>query len=207
MEEKFSVPPGLRVTEATNKPGGREIPSGWDKNPTAWPKRIGLAAVALVGLLVAGYLTLYQIDVFPTVWDPFFPKGSPTVTHLTDPFPDAALGVLAYGTEIVLSFIGGRSRWRTMPWTVIAFGLVIFSGAGVSMVLMIVQPLVAGAWCTLCLASALISLTLCGWGADEPLAALQHLKRVRREGGSVWRAFWGREYTQALGGASGKEGA
>ena len=212
MEDKtteggFSVPSGLRVTAATNKPGGREIPPGWDKNPTAWPKRIGLAAVAFVGLLVAGYLTLYQIDVFSTVWDPFFPKGTPIVTHLTDPFPDAALGVLAYGTEIVLSFIGGRSRWRTMPWTVLAFGLVIFSGAGVSMALMIIQPLVAGAWCTLCLVSALISLTLCGWGADEPLAALQHLQRVRLQGGSVWRAFWGRAHTEALSGAPRKEGA
>ncbi len=207
MEGGFSVPPGLRVTAETNKPGGREIPPGWDKNPTAWPKRIGLAAVAFVGLLVAGYLTLYQIHVFSTVWDPFFPKGSPIVTHLTDPFPDAAMGVLAYGTEIVLSFIGGRSRWRTMPWTVIAFGLVIFSGAGISMILMIIQPLIAGAWCTLCLASALISLTLCGWGADEPLAALQHLKRVRQKGGSVWQALLGREYTQALSGAPSKEGA
>ncbi len=80
-----------------------------------------------------------------------------------------------------------------MPWTAILFGIVIFSGAVVSVLLMMVQPLFANAWCTLCLSSAVISLVICGWAADEPLAALQHLKRVRASGGSVWRALWGLE--------------
>ena len=174
------------------------VPPGWNENPTAWPKRIALAALAFAGFCVAAYLTLYQIKVFPSVWDPFFPSGSPRVLHLTDPFPDASLGVLAYLTEILLTFIGGRDRWRAMPWTVLAFGLVIASGAGVSVLLMIVQPTVVGAWCTLCLASAVTSLALFGWGADEPLAALQHLKRVRTSGGSVWRALWGLEGQETL---------
>jgi len=169
--------------------GDGAVPPGWDANPTAWPKRIAIAAVALVGLLVAGYLTLFQLGVFPGVWDPFF--DSKAVLLLLDPFPDAALGVLAYGTEIVLSFVGGRDRWRTAPWTVLAFGFVILGGAVVSIGLMIVQPTVAGAWCTLCLVSAVVSLVIFGWGADEPLAALQHLGRVRESGGSVWRALWG----------------
>ena len=167
----------------------RHVPPSWDENPTAWPKRIAIAAVALVGFLVAGYLTLYQVGVFSSVWDPFF--DSPKVLHLTDPFPDASLGVVAYGTEIVLSFIGERDRWRTAPWTVLAFGFVIANGAVVSIGLMIVQPTIAGAWCTLCLVSAVVSLVIFGWGADEPLAALQHLARVRKSGGSAWRALWG----------------
>lgn len=161
------------------------MPPGWDNNPTAWPKRIALAAVALVGLLVAGYLTLFQLGVFSSVWDPFF-RSEPVLT-LLEPFPDAVLGVLAYGTEIVLSFVGGRDRWRTAPWTVLAFGFVIANGAVVSVGLMMVQPLFANAWCTLCLVSAVVSLIIFGWGADEPLAALQHLKRVRKSGGSAWR--------------------
>lgn len=169
--------------------GDQAVPPGWDENPTAWPKRIAIAAVALVGLLVAGYLTLFQLSVFSGVWDPFF-RSTPVLT-LLEPFPDAALGVLAYGTEIVLSFIGGRDRWRTAPWTVLAFGFVIATGAVVSIGLMIVQPTVAGSWCTLCLVSAVVSLVVFGWGADEPLAALQHLGRVRGSGGSVWRALWG----------------
>ena len=193
-KERVYVPPALRHESGGTDP--RSVPPGWNDNPTAWPKRIGLACLALLGLLVAGYLTLYQVHVFGSVWDPWF--DSPTVLHLTAPFPDASLGVLAYGTEIVLSFVGGRVRWRTAPWATVGFGAVIFSGAGISIMLMIIQPLLAGAWCTLCLSSAVISLILCAWGADEPLAALQHLKRVRRTGGSVWRAFWGREKTGYL---------
>lgn len=169
--------------------GERLVPPGWDVNPTAWPKRLGIAAVALAGLLVAGYLMLYQLEVFPSVWDPFF--DSSKVLGLLEPFPYAALGVAAYGMAFVSSFIGGRGRWRTAPWAVLAFGGGILAGAIASIALMIVQPTVAGTWCTLCLASAVISLTIFGWGADEPLAALQHLGRVRRSGGSVWRALWG----------------
>jgi hypothetical protein len=167
------------------------IPPGWDQNPTAWPKRLSLAARAFVGFIVAGYLTLYQFGVFPTIWDPFFPNGSPKVLGFTYPFPDAALGVLAYLTEIVLSFIGGRERWRTMPWTSIALGFVVGFGAVVSVLLMIVQPVVVGAWCALCLASAFISFTIVGPGMEELLAALQHLKRVRAHRRSVWQALWG----------------
>jgi hypothetical protein len=43
----------------------------------------------------------------------------------------------------------------------------------------------------LCLASAVISLTMIGPGMDEMLASLQHVKRVRCQGGSRCRAFWG----------------
>jgi hypothetical protein len=171
--------------------GRDHIPPGWDENPTAWPKRLSLAARAFVGFIVAGYLALYQFGVFPTVWDPFFPNGSPKVLGFTYPFPDASLGVLAYGVEIVLSFIGGRARWRTMPWTSIALGFVVGFGAVVSVLLMIVQPVVVGAWCALCLASAFISLTIVGPGMEEFLATLQHLKRVHAHGHPIWRALWG----------------
>ena len=183
-----------------------DIPPGWDENPTAWPKRIAIAAVAFVGFCVAGYLTLYQLGVLESVWDPFFPNGSPKVLGLLEPFPDAALGVLAYATEVVLSFVGGKDRWRTMPWTAILFGLVIFSGAVVSVLLMMTQPLFANAWCTLCLSSAVISLVICGWGADEALAALQYLKRVWASGGSIWRALWGVEGRSTLADASQEGG-
>ena len=158
------------------------------EKPTTWSRRMALAALALLGLCVAGYLTLFQLGVLSSVWDPFF--RSREVLGFVD-FPDAALGVLAYGTEVVLSFIGGRERWRTMPWAVLAFGFVILCGVLVSLLLIIVQPLVVGAWCTLCLASAAISLAIFAWGTDEPLAALRYLGRVRASGGSVWRALWG----------------
>lgn len=189
------APAGLRDTAAS-----RAVPPGWDDNPTAWPTRIRLIVAASVGLCVASYLTLYQIGVFAHVWDPFFGGGSREVLRLLEPLPDAALGVLAYLAEIVLSLIGGEDRWRSAPWTVLALGVVISCGALVSVLLVIVQSVV-GAWCTLCLASAFVSFLIFGLGVKEPLAALQHLRRVRGSGGSVWAGLLGSEEEPVAGSA------
>jgi hypothetical protein len=167
---------------------GKKAPPGFDRTPTAWPKRILLAVLAFAGLCVSIYLTLFQVGVFPSVWDPFL-RSSKVLTYLG--FPDASLGALAYGTEIVLTLIGGRDRWRTMPWTVLAFGFLILSSALVSVLLILMQALLVGAWCTLCLASAAISFAIFVLGYDEPLAGLTHLGHVREAGGPVWRALWG----------------
>jgi hypothetical protein len=147
-----------------------------------------LAVLALAGLCVSIYLTLFQIEAIPGVWDPFF-RSPKVLTFLG--FPDAALGALAYATEMVLLSIGGRERWRTMPWTVLALGGVILSGAVVSVLLILMQAFLVDAWCTLCLASAAISLAIFGLGYDEPLAGLRYLQQVRGSGGSLWRALWG----------------
>ncbi len=167
------------------------VSPGWEDNPTAWPKRIRLILLALGGLCVASYLTLYQLGVLESVWDPFFPAGSSEVLHMVEPLPDAALGASAYVTEIALSLIGGDDSWRTAPWTVLALGFVIACGAVVSALLVVVQAFVVGAWCTLCLASAFVSFAIFGWGVDEPLAALQYLRGVRDKGGSTRSALWG----------------
>ena len=57
--------------------------------------------------------------------------------------------------------------------------------------LVIFQPVLFDAWCTLCLSSALVSVLMIGPAADEVLASLQYLKREHVNGRSVWRAFWG----------------
>lgn len=92
--------------------------------------------------------------------DPRQPTFVPPANFVLDPVPDAALGTLAYATEIVLSLIGGEDRWRTAPRAVPDFGFVILSGALVSVALVLVKPLVVGAWCTLCLASAAVSFAV-----------------------------------------------
>jgi hypothetical protein len=114
------------------------------------------------------------------------------------PFPDAFLGALGYLADAVTGAIGGRRRWRTMPWIVILFGLAVGPLGAVSIMLVIFQPVLFDAWCTLCLASAAVSLVMIGPAMDEFLASLQHLRRVQRAGGSVWRAFWGRRDVQEL---------
>jgi hypothetical protein len=163
-------------------------PPGFDENPTRWSRRIPIVVLAFAGLCLSAYLTLFQVNVLPSVWDPFF-RSKVVLEYLG--IPDAALGALAYGAEIVLSLIGGRQKWRTMPWTVLAFGIVIVSGALVSVLLILMQAFLVGAWCTLCLASAAISLVIFVLGYEEPLAGLRYLARVRDSGGSVWRALWG----------------
>jgi Vitamin K epoxide reductase family len=166
------------------------VPPGWDENPTSFGHRLLLAALAFAGLLVALYLTLYQLGAYDTVWDPFF--DSRTVLDLTEPVPDALAGVLAYATELVLLAIGGRARWRTHPWVCLLLGAVLTAGAVVSIALIVIQPTVAGDWCTLCLVSAALSLALFVLGIDEARAAWQHIRRVRERGAGWADAVWGR---------------
>jgi Vitamin K epoxide reductase family len=156
------------------------IPPGWRENPTSAAKRARLAVLAFLGLLIASYLTLYQLHAYDTVWDPFF--DSRTVLDLTKPVPDALAGVLAYATELVLLALGGRDRWRSLPWACLALGAVLTTGAVVSIALIIIQPTVAGDWCTLCLVSAALSLALFFLGIDEARAAWQEVARQRARG-------------------------
>jgi hypothetical protein len=163
-------------------------PPGFDENPTRWSWRILIVVLAFAGLCLSAYLTLFQVNVLPSVWDPFG-RSTKVLEYLG--ILDAALGALAYGAEILLSLIGGRQKWRTMPWTVLAFGVVILSGALVSVLLILMQAFLVGTWCTLCLASAAISIVIFILGYEEPLAGLRYLMRVRDSGGSVRRALWG----------------
>ncbi len=166
------------------------VPPGWSHNPTSPSRRGLLAALAAAGLLVSIYLTLYQWDAWGDVWDPFF--DSRKVLDLTEPVPDALAGVLAYGGELVLLALGGRDRWRSLPWACLALGAMLAAGAVISIGLIVVQPTVAGSWCTLCLVSAALSLGLFALGAEEAVAALQHVRRARDMGVSLGDAVWGR---------------
>ena len=174
---------------------GDLTPPGWSANPSTWSQRLPIVALSLVGAGIAGYLALYQLRVIPSVWEPFFGDGSRVILNSSVsrvlPIPDAALGVFAYLLDAVTGAIGGRARWRTLPWMVIGFGLAVGPLGAVSILLVILQPMQFDAWCTLCLASAAVSLAMIGPALDEVLASLQHLQRVRRSGGSGWRAFWG----------------
>lgn len=173
-----------------------DTPPGWSYNPSAWSQRIPIVLLALLGFAIAGYLSLFQFGLIGSVWEPFFGDGSERV--LTSeisrvlPVPDAALGAAGYLVDAVTGVIGGRGRWRTMPWMVVIFGLAVGPLGAVSILLVVLQPVRLGAWCTLCLASAVVSVVMIGPAMDEFLASLQHLKRVGLCGGSRWRAFWGR---------------
>lgn len=173
-----------------------EIPPDWSYNPSAWSQRLPLIGAAAAGTAIATYLALFQWGVLDDVWEPFFGDGSRIIlssrlSHVL-PVPDAALGAAGYLADAVTGTVGGRARWRTMPWIVVLFGIAVGPLGAVSVLLVVLQPVAYDAWCTLCLASAVISVAMIAPALDEVLASLQHLRRVHDRGGSVWRAFWGR---------------
>ncbi len=179
-----------------------ERPPGWSYNPSAWSERLPVMALAVVGFGIATYLALYQLDVFATVWEPFFGSGSrqilreSSIAHML-PIPDAALGALLYLVEAVIDTLGGEDRWRSKPWAVLLLGAVaVLLGVG-GAVLAVCQPLLFGAFCTLCLASALCSVLILGAVLDEVWAAWEHLRRESARGRSFWSALWGARETQS----------
>ena len=183
------------TASATDSAVGR-VPPGWDTNPSAWKQRLPIVAVAMVGFVIATYLALYQYGVVTTVWEPFFGDGSRTVlnsklSHVL-PVSDAALGAIGYLADAVAGVLFGVNRWRSQPWIVIVFGIAVGPLGLTSVLLVIAQPVLYGSFCTLCLASAVISLSMIPPAVDEVLASLQHLRRVGLAGDSVWSAFWGR---------------
>ncbi len=173
------------------------IPPAWDYNPSSRKQRNHLVITAVAGLCIALYLGLYQLHIFSTVWDPFFINGSKEVLHSSVakslPVPDAFLGAFAYLMDAAGAFIGGEHRWKTSPWMVLFYGMVVGPLGMISIVLVIVQPVFLHAWCTLCLCSAAISISMISPATDEVLATLQYLQRVKRHGYPVWKAIWGDE--------------
>ena len=170
------------------------VPPGWSYNPSTWKERLWLVGVAVLGFGVSSYLALYQYGLLEDVWEPFFGRDSEKVLHsflsTLLPVPDAALGAAAYALDAVTGVIGRQDRWRSMPWMVILFGLAVGPLGLVSVLLVIAQPSVLHAWCTLCLFSALISLIMIGPAMDEVLASLQFLRRCSQTKTPVWDVFW-----------------
>ena len=172
-----------------------DIPPGWDYNPASWSQRIPIIVLAVLGFGIASYLALYQFRVFDTVWEPFFGGGSVTVlnspvSHAL-PIPDGALGALGYLADAVGGAVGGKRRWKTMPWIVVFFGFAVGPLGLISIMLVVFQPVLFNSWCTLCLVTAVISVVMIGPSMDEVLASLQFLKRAKKAGKPLWRAFWG----------------
>lgn len=180
---------------------GGELPPGWSFNPSSWWQRAPIVLLAFLSLLMARYMAAFQLGHIDAAWDPFFGTGTEEVL-LSDiseafPVPDAGLGAIAYGLEGVTALIGSARRWRTMPWMVAVFGVLVVPLGITSIVLIMLQPVAVGAWCTLCLASAGLLLLMIPLAIPEVIAMLQMLLRVRRERRSVWTAFWAGEPASA----------
>ena len=101
--------------------------------------------------------------------------------------PDAGLGALTYQLEILIGLVGSALRWRTMPWLVLIFGIMIVPLGIVSITFIVIQPILLGTWCTLCLLTAAAMLIQIPYSVDELIATCQFLARRRRAGRPVLR--------------------
>lgn len=186
------VPPMPSVGIAAHT-AGPDIPPGWSYCPSTWIQRIPIIALAFVGLFISRYLAAYQLGHTGSAWDPFFGDGTERIitsdVSKAWPVPDAGVGAVTYMLEILTGIVGGRARWRTMPWLVILFGMMIVPLGAVSIFFIIIQPIVIGTWCTLCLVAAVAMLAQIPYSLDELVASGQFLLERRRQGKSVLLAF------------------
>lgn len=176
-------------------------PLGWSYSPSSFTQRIPIVALAFVGLFVSRYLTAYQMGHIDGLWDPFFGPGEAPVASGSEavvtswvskgfPIADAGLGAFAYALDILAGAIGDRRRWRTMPWMVFLFGLLIIPLGAVSVGFIMIQPPLIGTLCTLCIIQAAVTVVLIPYSVDEVLASIQYLWRAKKAGEPFWRTFW-----------------
>lgn len=186
--------PGMPMPAGMSMEPGPDAPPGWSYNPSIWPQRAPIIALALVGFFLSRHMTAFQLEHITSLRDLFF--GSGTERVLTSdvsrafPIPDAGLGAVAYMVEFLMGFMGDKNRWRTMPWMVTFFGILVVPLGVVSITLVVLQPIAVGAWCTPCLLAAAAMLIMISLTLDEVVAMGEFLVLARREGQPIWHTFW-----------------
>jgi uncharacterized membrane protein len=186
--------PGMPMPEGMSMEKGPDLPPGWSYNPSSWTQRAPIIALALIGLLMSRLMVAFQLRHIGALPDPFFGLGTQQVltsdVSRAFPIPDAGLGAFAYMIEFLMGFMGDKARWRTMPWMVTFFGILVVPLGIVSITLIILQPIAVGAWCTYCLIAAAAMVIMIAFTLDEVVAMGQFLVQARREGQPFWRTFW-----------------
>lgn len=173
--------------------GGSDIPASWQYSPSNWIQRLPIIILAYIGLFISRYLAAYQLGHIDYVWEPFFtghlsdPKNG-TEEIITSsvseawPVPDAGLGATVYILEILTGLVGGTNRWRTMPWLVLLFGIMIVPLGAISITFIIIQPILLNTWCTLCLIASVAMLMQIPYSFDEVIATSLFLWRRWKAG-------------------------
>jgi hypothetical protein len=147
----------------------------------------------LLGFFISRYLAAYQLGYINQVFDPFFgttEKVLHSVVSRSLPISDAGLGSVAYLLEAVSCFLGDRARWRTAPWLVVLFALLVLPLGVTSITLVIMQPVIVGAWCGLCLVAAVGLLTSVPLAVHEVIAMGQFLRAAKQQHTNFWNIFW-----------------
>lgn len=120
--------------------------------------RMAIAVLALVGLLVAAYLTLYKLGYLGAIQCSI--GGCETVQSSRFAYflgmPVAAWGIGAYLAILALALLGVQPRFAGARW--LALALFLLSGVGVvfSAYLTYLEAFVIHAWCQWCVVSAIL---------------------------------------------------
>jgi hypothetical protein len=182
--------PGYKLYETP----GPDIPPGWTVNPSSWQQRIPILTIGWLGFFASRYLAAYQLGYKSEMNDPFFGKGTENVLNSDVskawPVSDAGLGAFSYLLDAMMGYLGGENRWRTLPWVVILFGILIIPLGAVSLGLIILQPVSVGYWCSLCLFTAVAMLIMIPCTFDEVFASIYLLQESRKQGKPFWRTFF-----------------
>lgn len=188
--------PGMSVEGMMDR---TDVPPGWTYSPSTYVQRLPIIILGVVGFVLARVLAAYQLGHVDHVWEPFFAGDAMrngTESIITSrvskawPVPDGGVGAMSYMAEILMGAMGGRARWRTMPWMVLLFGIVVVPLGAVSIYFIIIQPIVIGTYCTICLMAAAAMLAMIPFALDELLAMGQFLVWNTRRGRPFWPAFF-----------------
>ncbi|MCP4564503.1 MAG: NAD-dependent epimerase/dehydratase family protein [Bosea sp.] len=179
----------------------KNTPPGWTYSPSTDAQRLPIVAMGLIGLLTSRILTAYQLGHIDSAWEPFFAGSLADPRNGTEeiitssmskawPIPDGGLGTISYVLEILMAVMGTRDRWRTMPWMVTFFGILVIPLGVVSIYFIISQPIFIGTWSTLALIAALAMLIMIPFALDEVIAMGQFLVWAKCRGKPLIRTFF-----------------
>ncbi|WP_305906476.1 vitamin K epoxide reductase family protein [Methylomarinum sp. Ch1-1] len=157
--------------------------------------------LAFIGFFISRYLCAYQLGHIDGIWEPFFSGSAQDPQNGTEeiitsyiskawPVPDAGLGAMTYALEILTGVMGSSRRWRTMPWLVMLFGIMIVPLGAVSIFFIIIQPILIDTWCSLCLIAAAAMLIQIPYSLDELVATSEFLYRRKKQGRPLLRIFF-----------------
>lgn len=202
--------PGMPWMIMMMKMGGKsspmpaDVPPGWSYSPSSWAQRAPMIVLGFAGWLISRYLGAYQLGYLTSVWDPIFGEGTRRVldSDLSHAWPvsDGGLGAISYTFEFLMAWMGSSSRWRTMPWMVLFFGVLVVPLGLTHVFLVSSMPVMVGYWCLLCLLAAIVMLPMIPLTLDEVVAMVQFMRKaVKDEGKPFWRTFWKGDIVEGCG--------
>jgi uncharacterized membrane protein len=136
--------------------------------------RMIMAVLALIGVVIAGYMFLYKLGAIPAVacgnGACETVQASPWAIFIGVPVP--LIGLIGYGVLLAVTLIGVQPAWaddRRIGATLVLLSTVAFA---LSIYLSGVEAFLIGAWCRWCIGSAVVATLLF-------LGSLAELPRLR----------------------------